>query len=94
MGHSIEYKTPAQKELDTLSGDIHGRILKAIGKLKDNPRPPGCEKLKTRDAYRIRVGDYRNFEEVVAKARIACKNSQQLEEDHFVDVNEMVPLGT
>jgi DNA-damage-inducible protein D len=30
----------------------------------------------------------------VTKARVACKNSQQPEEDHFVDVTEMVPLGS
>jgi mRNA interferase RelE/StbE len=33
--------------------------------LKDDPRPPGSEKLKgSEDAYRIRVGDYRILYEV------------------------------
>jgi len=27
--------------------------------LADNPRPQGCKKLKGRDGYRIRVGNYR-----------------------------------
>jgi len=38
--------------------------------------------------------DYRNFEAVIGKARMACFNSGQRVEDHFVDVTEMVPLGS
>ena len=34
--------------------------------------------------------DYRNFEQVIQKARLACFNSGQKVEDHFVDVTEMV----
>lgn len=33
-------------------------------KLQDDPRPPGCKKLKGRDAYRIREGVYRMIYEV------------------------------
>ena len=32
--------------------------------LENDPRPPGCKKLKGRDAYRIRVGDYRVIYEI------------------------------
>ena len=35
------------------------RISKAILALENNPFPPGCKKLKNRDGFRIRVGDYR-----------------------------------
>ncbi len=38
--------------------------------------------------------DYRNFEQVIQKARAACFNSGQRVEDHFVDVNEMVRIGS
>lgn len=37
--------------------------------------------------------DYRNFEQVVGKARLACFNSGQRIEDHFVDVTEMIEIG-
>jgi DNA-damage-inducible protein D len=37
--------------------------------------------------------DYRNFEQVVQKARAACFNSGQRIEDHFVDVTEMIEVG-
>ena len=65
MAHSIEYKPSAKKELDALSGNTHGRVLKAIDGLEDNPRPPGCKKLRGRDnEYRISVGDYRVIYEI------------------------------
>ena len=38
-------------------------------------------------------GDYRNFEAVVEKAKIACFNSAHPIEDHFVDVTEMIEIG-
>lgn len=38
--------------------------------------------------------DYRNFEQVIQKARLACFNSGQRGEDHFVDVTEMVDIGS
>lgn len=36
--------------------------------------------------------DYRNFEQVLEKARLACFNSGQRVDDHFVDVTEMVDI--
>jgi DNA-damage-inducible protein D len=38
--------------------------------------------------------DYRNFEQVIQKARTACFNSGQRVDDHFVDVTEMIRLGS
>jgi DNA-damage-inducible protein D len=38
--------------------------------------------------------DYRNFEQVIAKAKMACFNSGQRVEDHFVDITEMVTIGS
>ena len=35
------------------------RISRAILSLEKNPFPSGCKKLKNRDGFRIRVGDYR-----------------------------------
>ena len=32
--------------------------------LELDPRPSGCKKLKGRDAYRIRIGDYRVIYEI------------------------------
>ncbi len=38
--------------------------------------------------------DYRNFLAVLEKARISCENSGISAQDHFVDVTEMVTLGS
>lgn len=37
--------------------------------------------------------DYRNFESVIEKAKLACFNSGQRIEDHFGDVTEMIEIG-
>ncbi|MGI8911776.1 MAG: type II toxin-antitoxin system RelE family toxin [Rubrobacteraceae bacterium] len=34
-------------------------MREAIRELAGEPRPPGCRKLKGREGWRIRVGDYR-----------------------------------
>jgi DNA-damage-inducible protein D len=36
--------------------------------------------------------DYRNFEQVIEKAKTACCNSGHRIEDHFVDISKMIPL--
>jgi mRNA interferase RelE/StbE len=55
----IEIARDARKELASLHSQIQIRISKAILALENNPFPPGCKKLKNRDGFRIRVGDYR-----------------------------------
>jgi DNA-damage-inducible protein D len=37
--------------------------------------------------------EWRNFENVIEKAKIACKNSSNIVSDHFVDVNKMIALA-
>ena len=56
----LEIKPSAAKELDALSDALFVRIDRKIMALAENPRPPGCKKLKGyKDQWRIRVGDYR-----------------------------------
>lgn len=38
--------------------------------------------------------EYRNFLPVIVKAKEACQNSGQKTEDHFVDMHEMVGIGS
>ncbi|MEN6634796.1 MAG: DNA damage-inducible protein D [Clostridiaceae bacterium] len=38
--------------------------------------------------------EWRNFENVIEKAKEACKNSKNVVANHFVDVNKMVTLGS
>jgi mRNA interferase RelE/StbE len=58
--YSLEIKHSAQRELDALDDAVFKRIDRKILGLADNPRPPGCKKLRGyRDQWRIRVGDWR-----------------------------------
>jgi mRNA interferase RelE/StbE len=58
--YSLEIKQFAQKELDALDDAVFARIDRKILTLADNPRPPGCKKLRGyKDQWRIRVGDWR-----------------------------------
>ncbi|MGD0655289.1 MAG: DNA damage-inducible protein D [Thermoguttaceae bacterium] len=54
----------------------------------------GVEFWSSRDfAHVLDYADYRNFEQVIQKARMACFNSGQRIEDHFVDITEMIEIG-
>jgi mRNA interferase RelE/StbE len=50
----------------SVAKDLHGipredvrRILARIETLRENPRPPGSEKLSGQERYRVRQGNYR-----------------------------------
>lgn len=38
--------------------------------------------------------EWRNFQKVISKAKIAAKESNVIVDDHFVDINKMVQLGS
>ena len=57
--YEVEFKSAAKKSLEKLPKKIQKRIQGVITVLETNPLPPIAEKLKGRDAYRIRVSDYR-----------------------------------
>lgn len=55
----------------------------------------GVEFWSSRDfAEVLQYSDYRNFEGVIEKAKLSCFNSGYRVEDHFVDVTEMVRIGS
>ncbi|HEV8286884.1 MAG TPA: type II toxin-antitoxin system RelE/ParE family toxin [Chitinophagaceae bacterium] len=58
----------ARKQLSTLPLFIHNKIIEDISGLSLSPRPAGCKKLKGfKNAWRIRVGDYRVIYEIEDK---------------------------
>ncbi len=65
--YTVVLSKRAQKELDKLSNTIAAPILKAIAALEENPRPQGYKKLKGREGYRVRVGNYRIIYEIFDK---------------------------
>ncbi len=62
--YNIDFSKKAQRKLDKLSDTIANPILSAIKSLSNNPRPQGYKKLKGRNGYRIRVGNYRIIYEI------------------------------
>ncbi|VVH58111.1 DNA-damage-inducible protein D [uncultured Gammaproteobacteria bacterium] len=42
----------------------------------------------------LEYSDWRNFNQVIIKAKISCETSQNKPSDHFVDANKMVVLGS
>ncbi len=73
---------------------------KKITKLKNDfeahaQNHDGIEFWFARDLQKLLLyEEWRNFFNVVEKAKVACKTSGQQIEDHFVELNKMVQLGS
>jgi mRNA interferase RelE/StbE len=65
MAYNVTLKKRAIKALEKINEPYYFNIKEAIYNLADNPRPTGYKKLKGRDAYRIRVADYRIIYEIL-----------------------------
>jgi len=65
----IEIARDAKKELARLPPKVQMRIVRAILALENDPFMRGCKKLKNRDGWRIRIGDYRVLYVADTKAR-------------------------
>jgi DNA-damage-inducible protein D len=63
--------------------------------IKRHDEEIGGEYWSARDLSKV-LGytDYRNFVRVIRKAEMACQNSGQEAGDHFVDVTDMVEIGS
>jgi len=59
MAYSLHFSKQAFKELEKINEPFYSAIKQAILNLAQNPRPQGYKKLKGRDSYRIRIGNYR-----------------------------------
>jgi mRNA interferase RelE/StbE len=57
--YELRFKASVAKDLRGIPrADVQG-IVERIETLRDDPRPPGCEKLSAQERYRLRPGDYR-----------------------------------
>jgi len=52
------------KQLKNIPERDYQKVMASIAALANNPRPPGCKKLKDRPGYRIREGNYRIIYEI------------------------------
>lgn len=57
--YRLEFRPAALKALRRLDQRNADRIHAALALLAHEPRPPASRKLTGRNAYRVRVGDYR-----------------------------------
>jgi mRNA interferase RelE/StbE len=57
--YSVIVTKRAKKDLAALDRKTARRVVDALLALETTPRPPGCKKLTGREAYRVRIGDYR-----------------------------------
>ena len=64
MKYSLFILRRVQKELAARGKTEYEKIKQAILRLGDNPRPSGCSKLIGREAWKIRVGNYRVIYEI------------------------------
>jgi mRNA interferase RelE/StbE len=63
--YTVVLSKKAKKILESLSNTDVTPIHKAIVALGENPRPMGYIKLRDRNAYRIRAGNYRIIYEII-----------------------------
>ena len=64
MRYRVILPKSVHKELNRLAAEVRQRILERLAGLETNPRPADVKKLKGRDAWRIRIGDYRVIYEI------------------------------
>ena len=64
LAFQISIERSAQKSLTKISKADQDKIIRSIQSLSDNPRPHGCKKLSSREAWRIRIGNYRVIYEI------------------------------
>ena len=70
MAYSVNFSRQAVKELAKINEPYYSNIKQAIIALTENPRPQGYKKLKGRDGYRVRTGDYRIIYDIFDKELI------------------------
>lgn len=64
MRYQVSLSRRAIKALEKIQDPYYSNLKRAIIDLAEEPRPSGCKKLKGRDGYRVRVGDYRIIYEI------------------------------
>jgi mRNA interferase RelE/StbE len=70
VNYTILILLRAEKEIDRLPHHYADKIDDAIESLRVEPRPHNCKRLKDRQGWRIRVGEYRVIYEINDAERI------------------------
>ena len=70
MKWRIVFARTAEKELAKLSSEMQLRVGRAIRLLEDAPIPSSAKRLKGREEFRLRVGDYRVLYTIEHESRL------------------------
>ena len=70
MSYALRILPAAEKQLSKLDSPAYDAVKARILELSNNPRPPGCKKLRGREGWRVRAGDYRIVYEIDDKQRL------------------------
>jgi mRNA interferase RelE/StbE len=70
--YKILLRKSVYKDLDRIPKKEVRKIVKAIGMLAGNPRPPQSKKLSGEEKYRLRCGVYRIIYEIQDDKLIVC----------------------
>jgi mRNA interferase RelE/StbE len=62
--YKVRIARKVQKKLSNISEPDYSKLKTSILDLGKNPRPYGYRKLKDRNSYRIRIGNYRVIYEI------------------------------
>jgi mRNA interferase RelE/StbE len=82
VSYELRILPHAEKQLSRLNSPIYESVKTKIFEPRDSPRPSGCKKLRDREGWRIRIGDYR----VIYKINDIEKTVAVLQIGHRSDV--------
>jgi mRNA interferase RelE/StbE len=57
--YQVVIEKQVQKQLAKITPPNYNKVVSALQDLANNPRPQGYKKLKGRQGFRIRIGNYR-----------------------------------
>ena len=70
MNWRVAFARSAERELSKLSNEMQVRVGRVVRGLEADPFPATAKRLKGREEFRIRVGDYRVLYTVEHKSRL------------------------
>jgi mRNA interferase RelE/StbE len=70
--YKVELRRRVQDKLDSLPESDREMVIDALLSLEENPRPRGMEKIRGKELWRVRKGDYRVVYDVDDDAKIVA----------------------
>ena len=77
-----------------MAKELSKKVLSIFEQIKQTDENDNEFWMARQLAKALEYSDFRNFTSVIEKAKEACKNSGQRAEDHLVEANEVVAVGS